>query len=130
MTTKLSDLLYFMSSEVILHCLDYSNLFLVNKNNLLGLCLFAAVLQLIAAVDDEMAPRMKPNAAGDPSPFSYYYCKSLSQYLRVFSQIIYLRLALFFTAPDLCIPSSHRLLCQVPPADRQSLDCPRINGYE
>uniref|UniRef100_A0A1I7TR65 CX domain-containing protein n=1 Tax=Caenorhabditis tropicalis TaxID=1561998 RepID=A0A1I7TR65_9PELO len=32
-----------------------------------------AVLMVVCVVDDELAPRMKPNAAGEPSKFSYTY---------------------------------------------------------
>ncbi|PAV62520.1 hypothetical protein WR25_00150 isoform A [Diploscapter pachys] len=32
-----------------------------------------AVLMVVCVVDDELAPRMKPNSAGEPSQFSYYY---------------------------------------------------------
>ncbi|KAI6228957.1 hypothetical protein M3Y99_01176100 [Aphelenchoides fujianensis] len=38
-----------------------------------GLIIFVAVLQVICAVDDEMAPRLKTNAAGEPSLFHYHY---------------------------------------------------------
>lgn len=31
------------------------------------------VLQFVCVVDDEMAPRMKPNAAGEPSKFKFQY---------------------------------------------------------
>ncbi|CAK5088254.1 unnamed protein product [Meloidogyne enterolobii] len=34
-----------------------------------GLIVLIGVLQVICIVDDEMAPRMKPNAAGEPSVF-------------------------------------------------------------
>lgn len=30
---------------------------------------------VVCVVDDELAPRMKPNPAGEPSQFSYYYGK-------------------------------------------------------
>ena len=39
----------------------------------LGLVVLIGVLQVICVVDDEMAPRMKPNAAGEPSAFSFRY---------------------------------------------------------
>lgn len=35
----------------------------------------AGVLQLICVVDDEMYPRMKSNAAGEPSNYNFYYGK-------------------------------------------------------
>ncbi|KAF7635525.1 hypothetical protein Mgra_00005067 [Meloidogyne graminicola] len=38
-----------------------------------GLIIFIGVLQVICIVDDEMAPRMKPNAAGEPSVFTFHY---------------------------------------------------------
>ena len=38
-----------------------------------GLVVLIGVLQVICVVDDEMAPRMKPNAAGEPSAFSFRY---------------------------------------------------------
>uniref|UniRef100_A0A914GQ88 Uncharacterized protein n=1 Tax=Globodera rostochiensis TaxID=31243 RepID=A0A914GQ88_GLORO len=38
-----------------------------------GLVVLVGVLQVICIVDDEMAARMKPNAAGEPSAFSFHY---------------------------------------------------------
>ncbi|CAB3400455.1 unnamed protein product [Caenorhabditis bovis] len=38
-----------------------------------SIVLCIAVLMVVCVVDDELAPRMKPNAAGEPSKFSYYY---------------------------------------------------------
>ncbi|KAI3418792.1 hypothetical protein GPALN_007894 [Globodera pallida] len=38
-----------------------------------GLVILVGVLQVICIVDDEMAARMKPNAAGEPSAFSFHY---------------------------------------------------------
>lgn len=39
----------------------------------LGLGVMAGVLQVICVVDDEMYPRMKPNASGEPSTFAFHY---------------------------------------------------------
>ncbi|UMM43169.1 hypothetical protein L5515_018756 [Caenorhabditis briggsae] len=38
-----------------------------------SIILCIAVLMVVCVVDDELAPRMKPNAAGEPSKFSYTY---------------------------------------------------------
>ncbi|CAJ0609642.1 unnamed protein product [Cylicocyclus nassatus] len=38
-----------------------------------SLILSTAVLMVVCVVDDELAPRMKPNSAGEPSKFSYIY---------------------------------------------------------
>lgn len=38
-----------------------------------GLTVSMSVLQYVSIVDDEMQPRMKPNAAGEPSSFTYHY---------------------------------------------------------
>ncbi|VDK64030.1 unnamed protein product [Onchocerca ochengi] len=38
-----------------------------------GLVVLVGVLQFVCVVDDELAPRMKPNAAGEPSKFSFVY---------------------------------------------------------
>ncbi|VDO58846.1 unnamed protein product [Haemonchus placei] len=38
-----------------------------------GIILSTAVLMVVCVVDDELAPRMKPNSAGEPSKFSYLY---------------------------------------------------------
>uniref|UniRef100_A0A915PSK2 Uncharacterized protein n=1 Tax=Setaria digitata TaxID=48799 RepID=A0A915PSK2_9BILA len=38
-----------------------------------GLVVLVGVLQFVCIVDDELAPRMKPNAAGEPSKFSFVY---------------------------------------------------------
>ncbi|VDN56372.1 unnamed protein product [Dracunculus medinensis] len=38
-----------------------------------GLIILMGVLQFVCVVDDEMAPRMKPNAAGEPSKFKFQY---------------------------------------------------------
>ncbi|CAI4225666.1 unnamed protein product [Auanema sp. JU1783] len=38
-----------------------------------SIILSTAVLMVVCVVDDELAPRMKPNAAGEPSQFSYKY---------------------------------------------------------
>ncbi|TMS36537.1 hypothetical protein L596_003680 [Steinernema carpocapsae] len=38
-----------------------------------GLVVAVAVLQFVCIVDDELSPRMKPNAAGEPSKFSFRY---------------------------------------------------------
>lgn len=38
-----------------------------------GLTVSMSALQFVSVVDDEMQPRMKPNAAGEPSTFSYSY---------------------------------------------------------
>ncbi|CAD5231838.1 unnamed protein product [Bursaphelenchus xylophilus] len=65
-----------------------------------GLCLFGALLQVIAAVDDEMTPRMKPNAAGDPSHFTYTYSKSFLSASLSFLPLqicVYLQTASFFS---------------------------------
>lgn len=35
--------------------------------------MLVGVLQFVCIVDDELAPRMKPNAAGEPSEFSFVY---------------------------------------------------------
>lgn len=35
--------------------------------------MLVGVLQFVCVVDDELAPRMKPNAAGEPSKFSFVY---------------------------------------------------------
>ncbi|CAD5224612.1 unnamed protein product [Bursaphelenchus okinawaensis] len=64
-----------------------------------GLCLFAALLQVIAAVDDEMTPRMKPNAAGDPSHFTYTYSKAFLSASLSFLPLqicVYLQTAAYF----------------------------------
>uniref|UniRef100_A0A1I7TR67 CX domain-containing protein n=1 Tax=Caenorhabditis tropicalis TaxID=1561998 RepID=A0A1I7TR67_9PELO len=39
----------------------------------ISIILCIAVLMVVCVVDDELAPRMKPNAAGEPSKFSYTY---------------------------------------------------------
>uniref|UniRef100_A0A8R1HTZ1 Uncharacterized protein n=1 Tax=Caenorhabditis japonica TaxID=281687 RepID=A0A8R1HTZ1_CAEJA len=39
----------------------------------ISIILCIAVLMVVCVVDDELAPRMKPNAAGEPSKFSYVY---------------------------------------------------------
>ncbi|KAF8356366.1 stg-2, partial [Pristionchus pacificus] len=38
-----------------------------------SIVLSTAVLMFVCVVDDELAPRMKPNAAGEPSKFSFKY---------------------------------------------------------
>uniref|UniRef100_A0A0M3JVN1 CLDND1 n=1 Tax=Anisakis simplex TaxID=6269 RepID=A0A0M3JVN1_ANISI len=38
-----------------------------------GLVILMGVLQFVCVVDDELAPRMKPNAAGEPSKFGFEY---------------------------------------------------------
>ncbi|VDK76644.1 unnamed protein product [Litomosoides sigmodontis] len=38
-----------------------------------GLVVLVGALQFVCIVDDELAPRMKPNAAGEPSKFSFVY---------------------------------------------------------
>ncbi|MFH4973626.1 hypothetical protein AB6A40_000335 [Gnathostoma spinigerum] len=38
-----------------------------------GLVILMGVLQFVCVVDDELAPRMKPNAAGEPSKFTFRY---------------------------------------------------------
>ncbi|VDP02416.1 unnamed protein product [Heligmosomoides polygyrus] len=38
-----------------------------------SIILSTAVLMVVCVVDDELAPRMKPNSAGEPSKFSYLY---------------------------------------------------------
>ncbi|KAK5971069.1 Voltage-dependent calcium channel gamma-5 subunit [Trichostrongylus colubriformis] len=38
-----------------------------------SIVLSTAVLMVVCVVDDELAPRMKPNSAGEPSKFSYLY---------------------------------------------------------
>ncbi|KHN88696.1 Voltage-dependent calcium channel gamma-5 subunit [Toxocara canis] len=38
-----------------------------------GLVVLMGVLQFVCVVDDELAPRMKPNAAGEPSKFTFQY---------------------------------------------------------
>ncbi|KAE9414154.1 hypothetical protein Angca_001177 [Angiostrongylus cantonensis] len=38
-----------------------------------SIILCTAVLMVVCVVDDELAPRMKPNSAGEPSKFSYVY---------------------------------------------------------
>ncbi|VDM98493.1 unnamed protein product [Thelazia callipaeda] len=44
-----------------------------------GLVVLVGVLQFVCVVDDELAPRMKPNAAGEPSKFRYsFFFTSLS----------------------------------------------------
>ncbi|KHJ98964.1 hypothetical protein OESDEN_01055 [Oesophagostomum dentatum] len=39
----------------------------------ISIILSTAVLMVVCVVDDELAPRMKPNSAGEPSKFSYLY---------------------------------------------------------
>ncbi|KAL3073187.1 hypothetical protein niasHT_035463 [Heterodera trifolii] len=56
-----------------------------------GLVVLVGVLQVICIVDDEMAPRMKPNAAGEPSAFSFHYGLS------------FLSAALSFLPMQLCV---------------------------
>ncbi|VDM36995.1 unnamed protein product [Toxocara canis] len=40
-----------------------------------GLVVLMGVLQFVCVVDDELAPRMKPNAAGEPSKFTFQYVR-------------------------------------------------------
>uniref|UniRef100_A0A915AYL7 Uncharacterized protein n=1 Tax=Parascaris univalens TaxID=6257 RepID=A0A915AYL7_PARUN len=40
-----------------------------------GLIVLMGVLQFVCVVDDELAPRMKPNAAGEPSKFTFHYVR-------------------------------------------------------
>ena len=60
--------LFYMFVEVIFY-------FLSLKFFYKGLIVLIGVLQVICVVDDEMAPRMKPNAAGEPSVFTFRYGK-------------------------------------------------------
>uniref|UniRef100_A0A914CBS1 Uncharacterized protein n=1 Tax=Acrobeloides nanus TaxID=290746 RepID=A0A914CBS1_9BILA len=56
-----------------------------------GIVVSMSVLQFICIVDDEMHPRMKPNAAGEPSKFNYKY------------GISFLSAALCFLPVQLCV---------------------------
>lgn len=58
------------------------------------------MLQFVSIVDDEMQPRMRPNAAGDPSTFKYSYGLPFTFSALSFIPVqlcIYLQTNIFFT---------------------------------
>ncbi|KAK0396935.1 hypothetical protein QR680_001917 [Steinernema hermaphroditum] len=60
-----------------------------------GLTVAVAVLQFVCIVDDELSPRMKPNAAGEPSKFNFRY--GLSFFLSALS-FLPVQLCAYFNA--------------------------------
>uniref|UniRef100_A0A914Z3L4 Uncharacterized protein n=1 Tax=Panagrolaimus superbus TaxID=310955 RepID=A0A914Z3L4_9BILA len=94
-----------------------------------GLTVSMSVLQFVCVVDDEMAPRMKPNAAGEPSFFSYRYGYSFMAAALSFlpAQLcIYLQTQMYFQRyptpgeKSKVIPGLEDLLVQVRKKERYS----------
>lgn len=74
---------------------------------LAGLVISIAVLQVICVVDDEMVPRMKPNAAGEVSKYSFTYGKGAVQLVtcmqNINSGVSFMSTALSFIPIQVCI---------------------------
>ncbi|KAH7716528.1 Protein STG-2 b [Aphelenchoides avenae] len=87
-----------------------------------GLVVLTGVLQLICVVDDEMYPRMKPNASGEPSTFRFKYGASFMAAALSFLPVqlcAYLQTSIYFnrfpSATDKAsiVPGLGRLLHEV-----------------
>lgn len=68
----------------------------------LGIVVLIGILQIICIVDDEMYPRMKPNTAGEPSGFTFYYGTLGLKLINILG-FSFLTTALSFLPIQLCI---------------------------